>query len=891
MSVKSGAAAYEELLFRLGHKPADDSTWDPIVEEYPFVRGDPPDGFTVEPLAAKALWVAASPVPPLRDPAAYELGGQVNELNKPPAQGLATSDAEARQAYCDSSIDITMRGGTTLGVVYPMAVCELAREYRLRNIGGASAGAIAAAASAAAEAGRSVRPEEPAEIADDAARSQGHVRAGFAGFADCMAWLAQVDDPGSDEFRVGQLFRPTQPSLPLFRLVVAYMRRRYLAIPLLFAGAFGKVSKWANIVIAMASLVMAGLWPGRDKAAAQYQRGSLLSSTHADPAHPGWNTVVRYAYALAQGAVGLIALTVLVVGTVAVVLLLAHKQDNPPDEMDEPVLAADKPAPEYRGPAGLLAGGVAGLFIDAFVFGIPLLQLLAVWLFTIVALVVVAIVSVLWLVLGAERHSFGMVSGSSPKVGRSLWNWVAGLPKATVDRPLVCWLSETISELAGLDAKTPLRFGHLWLGREYQPPKDAKDAKDTKTAEAAEALAKYRRAADDPAQRLVNLELVTTELVQGLSYKFPLPPGDELEAQVNSALYVRRQDLEASGAALFPRAVIDALCAAPALQNVYDRRTGEHLADLHQLPEPWDLPVIFAVRLSMSLPALLEAVRAYRISQRPSIVRDEFGLPIRRGSAGRLEYPVRNGKWWAEELWFSDGGITSNFPIHLFDSLFPMWPTVGITLSPYHPGLRHQDVWLPQDWQGHQVIGAPVSGGMTGFIGAIIDAARGWRDTAQSQMPSYVGRIATVRQSKTEGGTNLFMPKETIAALALRGELAGARLRRRFRSPWWRRNQWLRFRTSIGNLEGLREEMRVTTTRDPYRWLASDTGSDALKALQKSLTMGDPDTPYGWWSPGSAAYWASAQKLTAAIDAIPAASELNDGVPEPEPELREVPPA
>ena len=231
MSVKSGAAAHEELLYRLGHKPVDGSTWDPIVEEYPFVRADPPDGFTVEPLAAKALWVATRPVPPLRDPAAYELGGKVNELNKPPVQGLATSDAEVRQAYCDSSIDITMRGGTTSGVVYPMAVCELAREYRLRNIGGASAGAIAAAASAAAEAGRSVTPEEPAEIPDDAARSQGHVRAGFAGFADCMAWLAQVDDPGTDEFRVGQLFRPTQPSLPLFRLVVAYMRRRYLAIP------------------------------------------------------------------------------------------------------------------------------------------------------------------------------------------------------------------------------------------------------------------------------------------------------------------------------------------------------------------------------------------------------------------------------------------------------------------------------------------------------------------------------------------------------------------------------------------------------------------------------------------------------------------------------------
>ena len=33
-----------------------------------------------------------------------------------------------------------------------------------------------------------------------------------------------------------------------------------------------------------------------------------------------------------------------------------------------------------------------------------------------------------------------------------------------------------------------------------------------------------------------------------------------------------------------------------------------------------------------------------------------------------------------KKVWFSDGGITSNFPIHRFDALFPRWPTFGITL-------------------------------------------------------------------------------------------------------------------------------------------------------------------------------------------------------------------
>jgi Patatin-like phospholipase len=50
--------------------------------------------------------------------------------------------------------DLVMRGGVTSGIVYPGAVAEIASQYRLRSIGGTSAGAIAAVISAAAEFGR-----------------------------------------------------------------------------------------------------------------------------------------------------------------------------------------------------------------------------------------------------------------------------------------------------------------------------------------------------------------------------------------------------------------------------------------------------------------------------------------------------------------------------------------------------------------------------------------------------------------------------------------------------------------------------------------------------------------------------------------------------------------
>jgi predicted acylesterase/phospholipase RssA len=52
------------------------------------------------------------------------------------------------------SCDLVMKGGITSGVVYPMAVVELAKEYRFECIGGTSAGAIAAVVTAAAEYGR-----------------------------------------------------------------------------------------------------------------------------------------------------------------------------------------------------------------------------------------------------------------------------------------------------------------------------------------------------------------------------------------------------------------------------------------------------------------------------------------------------------------------------------------------------------------------------------------------------------------------------------------------------------------------------------------------------------------------------------------------------------------
>lgn len=96
--------------------------------------------------------------------------------------------------------DIVMKGGITSGVIYPMAVVELSKSYRLRSVGGASAGAIAAAAAAAAELGRST-----------------------GGFAELAKLPNDITKKSRGKSKLFSLFQPTKPTYPLFRAFTAGM--------------------------------------------------------------------------------------------------------------------------------------------------------------------------------------------------------------------------------------------------------------------------------------------------------------------------------------------------------------------------------------------------------------------------------------------------------------------------------------------------------------------------------------------------------------------------------------------------------------------------------------------------------------------------------------------
>lgn len=92
--------------------------------------------------------------------------------------------------------DVIMKGGITSGVVYPLAITELAQTYRLRNIGGTSAGAIAAALAAAAECGR----ENP--------------QGGFPRLAELPGFLAE---------HLTSLFQPSPKARPAFKTLLTWI--------------------------------------------------------------------------------------------------------------------------------------------------------------------------------------------------------------------------------------------------------------------------------------------------------------------------------------------------------------------------------------------------------------------------------------------------------------------------------------------------------------------------------------------------------------------------------------------------------------------------------------------------------------------------------------------
>ncbi|MCM0619506.1 patatin-like phospholipase family protein [Nocardioides bruguierae] len=356
----------------------------------------------------------------------------------------------------------------------------------------------------------------------------------------------------------------------------------------------------------------------------------------------------------------------------------------------------------------------------------------------VLGLVLVPVAALLLLV---GLAAVGVGSGVLADVRRiERFGLVSGMPGPRGGEALTPWLHERLQDLAGRGPGDPvLTFGDL-------------------------------RAAG------VRLRVMTTDLTRGYPVTMPWP---------NREHWCDPDEM----AQLFPADVV---------QHLVRVGGGAREDGLVAWPEPDDLPVVVATRMSLSFPGLIQAVPLHAVDH------------ARAGGAdGAAPRPV----------WFSDGGICANLPVHLFDSPLPRRPTFAINLEAFGD-VRRQDAedegqnsYLPLDagagrYRPRRHLDPAGVGGLLGFLGAIVGTARTWVDNQQLTMPGYRNRVVTIFHSDSEGGLNLDMPAEVVEALGARGRGAGRKLVDAFAGPEpgsvdgpaWTAHRWTRLRISVAGL-------------------------------------------------------------------------------------------
>jgi predicted acylesterase/phospholipase RssA len=331
---------------------------------------------------------------------------------------------------------------------------------------------------------------------------------------------------------------------------------------------------------------------------------------------------------------------------------------------------------------------------------------------------------------------------------------------------LTDWLTREINLTAGRQVTDrPLTFGDLWGSQAT--------AEFLRTfTRGAGAQARFDRRASSIAwaglDPDLDLRVMTTCLTHRLPYSFPFFDDAYLFCPRCLADY-------------FPSGVVRTLVehsrdAVDADDQWTDPCCPTHGVDLRRLPFAPDIPVVVAARLSLSFPVLISAVPLYYL--------DFFK---RREDARTV--PVVTA-------WFSDGGITSNFPMQFFDAWLPNRPTFGINLGDFEAGYDDQAVTLPAATKRARLTETPIRSAF-GLLTTMLSTMQDWPDRVQMDAPGFKDRIATVRTAEDEGGLHLAMKPETIARLSAKGALAGAKLRDDFD---FELHRWLRFRIAMNGL-------------------------------------------------------------------------------------------
>jgi hypothetical protein len=416
----------------------------------------------------------------------------------------------------------------------------------------------------------------------------------------------------------------------------------------------------------------------------------------------------------------------------------------------------------------------------------------------------------------------------------------SGMPVGDQDGPAMTpWLADEIDTLAGRPkGGPPLTFGDL-------------------------------------TQRDVELTMITTNLTHRRAHRLPM----DRQIFFFDADEWRR---------LFPERVVAWLEQhPPPLDSERDEdsaRVREAMLPRLPLPRPQDLPVVVAARMSLSFPLLISAVPLWAFDRTSKSNNEAL-----REDAAPDDRPV------PERCWFSDGGISSNFPVHFFDAPLPTWPTFAIDLDGFHPDYpksaedETKNVYLP-DTNFSTLLGnwyrfpdPPGIGRLASFLDGMVRTMQNRVDTTLARQPGYRDRIVHVHIDGDEGGMNLKMPAPVIEALVRRGQAAGRRLVERFaETPGtapgmsWDNHRWVRYRAAMATLADFLTDLAAAWREAPppdertYQQLVdrgSDTGPNSYRFRRNAQRDLANDT-HG--------------RLVDAGSALMASTErLDDGAPRP----------
>ncbi len=394
-----------------------------------------------------------------------------------------------------------------------------------------------------------------------------------------------------------------------------------------------------------------------------------------------------------------------------------------------------------------------------------------------------------------------LVAGIIATTGAFLLAWIAGLllrlrllpshhygfcfgyTKRTSDKQpisLVEWLNEKLNSFAALPPGQPLTFGDL----------------------------QKSITADNP--NGITLKMVTTCLTFGRPFTLPFDSNEFYFSPSELSQYLPAEVI--TWMENHPHKKKD---TAADSHKSEDHKRRIELNGLKPLPDADDLPVILAVRLSLSFPFLFCAVPLYAVDFSRQARKPDDPVPAKRVPGDAL---APDDPFTAERVWFADGGITSNFPFHLFDSPIPRWPTFGLDLADLRPDMTDDSprTWMPTSNLGGIAHLWTRLGTTASFIGAgpfafsMIDAARNWMDNLQATAPGYRDRIVHVFLNKQEGGLNLNMPAKIVTALSKYGDQAADHLTQHFiagtdggkPTPMtWDNHRWIRYHSTISLID------------------------------------------------------------------------------------------